>query len=627
MKDVKIILVEDEEIVANYIEKQLVSAGHHLIASVNNGDAAIEKVKSLNPDVVLMDIKLIGPMDGIETASLIRKNYQVPVIFLTSLTDDESFQHAKTAEPFGYLTKPIDINEFNRVVDIALFRNKIYKELLDTKLRFEIAIKAGNMGVWEFWPTEKKYFSDSNLKKLYGFDDHELSENLDDWSALVHIDDRDLMSETFSNFLKSNEQEFKLEHRIYKKDGSVAWVIDHGLLFQPDSSKPLRMIGTTIDITQRKEAEIELQKSEEKFRKIFENAGIGMVMVEPGGHFIKVNKAFCEIVGYNETEMLGKNFRDITHPDDLDKSVGLTNELLEDVYKETGAIEKRYFHKNGNIIWALTTLSLIRDSLGNPQFFITQIQDITNRKKYEEKLLMYADELKILNASKDKFFAIISHDLRTPFNSLLGISEFVTQSYEDMSREEIRESISSIYRSSQKVYNLILNLFEWTRLQSGRFEVEKTSINLFEKTGEIQNLYSQQAESKQINILNNISEEINVVADRYMLETILRNLISNAIKFTNKGGTVSVSAVRKGNFAEIAVKDNGVGISEENQKKLFRIDTKFQTDGTAYEAGTGLGLILCKEFVEENGGTIYCSSEEGKGTRFFFTLPLQTVSN
>ena len=626
MIDIDIVLVEDEEIVANYIEKQLISAGHHILASVNNGEAAIEKVKLLKPDIVLMDIKLIGPIDGIETANIIRKNYHTPVIFLTSLTDDESFQRAKSAEPFGYLNKPIDIKEFNRAVDMALYRNKIYNELLDTQLRFEIATKAGNMGVWEFWPTEKKYFSDKNLKLLYGFDENELTDNLEEWSALVHIDDRQLMLERFNNFLKCSTQEFNFEHRIYKKDGSVAWVIDHGLLFQPDGEKPLRLIGTTVDITKRKEAEIELQESEEKFRKIFENSGTGMVMVEPSGHFIKVNKAFCEIIGYNENEILGKNFKDITHPDDMDKSVGLTNELLEDDSGETGSLEKRYFHKNGNIIWALTTLSLIRDPNGKPQFFITQIQDITNRKKYEEKLLNYTDELKILNASKDKFFSIISHDLRTPFNSLLGISEFIIQSYEEMSHEEIKESITNIFHSSQKVYNLILNLFEWTRLHSGRFQVEQTRVNLFENVEEMLKIYANSAEAKKINLLNHVPDDINVMVDKYMLETILRNLISNAIKFTKQDGTVTVSAVTKSNFAEIAVSDNGVGISEEDQKKLFRIDTKFQTNGTAEEGGTGLGLILCKEFAEENGGTIYVNSTEGKGSRFIFTLPLLSNS-
>jgi PAS domain S-box-containing protein len=619
MPDIKILLVEDEQIVAKYVEKQLAGAGYRVLASIAKGEEAMEKVRSLQPDIVLMDIKLIGGMDGIEAADLIRKNYQTPVIFLSSLTDDESFQRAKLAEPFGYLVKPIDIKEFNRVVDMALYKNRIYKELLDTKQRFQIAIEAAKTRVWELWLDKDTLTLDSNLPQLFGYNTKDI---LKDRINLIYEEDKELVLQAIKECSEGKSKSFEIEHRTYKKDGSIGWTLLRGLQIPPENGKPGRLIGSATDITERKSYEEELKKSEEKFRKVFENSGIGMVMVEPDGQFFKVNKAFCDITGYSEPEIIGKNFRDITHPDDLDKSVGLTNELLEDISKETSTVEKRYFHKNGNLIWALTIMSLIRDPNGKPQFFITQIQDITNRKKYEEKLLQYTDELKILNASKDKFFSIISHDLRTPFNSLLGISEFIIQSYEEMSREEIKESISNIFRSSQKVYNLILNLFEWTRMQSGRFEVEKTPLNLSNYVGEILNLYIQSAELKKVKLINNVSEVIHVVADKYMLETILRNLINNAIKFTNREGNVSISAIRKGNFAEIAVSDNGVGINEENQKKLFRIDTKFQTNGTADEAGTGLGLILCKEFVGENGGTIYVNSEEGKGTKFIFTLPL-----
>jgi PAS domain S-box-containing protein len=625
MINIKILIVEDEQIVAKYIEKQLTDAGYEVVDSVTSGEKAIEKVTLLNPNVVLMDIKLMGSMDGIETADFIRKNNQIPVIFLTSLSDDESFQRAKITEPFGYLIKPIDLKEFNRVVEMALYKNKIYQELLETKMRFEIAIKAGNMGVWEFWPTEKKYFSDRNLKALYRFDENELTNNLDDWTALVYKDDREKMSLSFNNFLKSKSREFTFEHRIYRKDGSIGWVVDHGLLFGADNDKPLRLIGTTTDITERKEAEIELQKSEEKFRKVFEGSGIGMAILSPDGQFIKVNSSFCEILGYRDEEIAGTNFRNLTHPGDIEKSLELIKEKFKDESLESRSIEKKYLHKNGEVIWTLTTISLIREPDGKPLFFIAQVQDITKRKRYEEQLLNYTDELKVLNASKDKFFSIISHDLRTPFNSLLGLTEFIEQSYDEMSPKEIKDSITNIYQSSQKVYNLILNLFEWTRLESGIFEVNKSKINLKELIEEIINLYKSNTDLKKIKLTDNTSNEILVYADKYMIETVFRNLITNAIKFTYSGGTVKVNTVKKGNYAEVTVTDNGVGISNENHKKLFRIDEQFKSDGTADEKGTGLGLILCKEFLEKNGGNISVDSKEGKGSKFIFTLPLANV--
>jgi PAS domain S-box-containing protein len=621
MKSIKILIVEDEQIVAKNIEKRLTAAGYQVVASVSTGEEAIEKVKGLSPDIILMDIKLKGKIDGIETADILRKNYQLPVIFLTSYTDEETFHRAKNTEPFGYLIKPFDTKDLNRAVELALYKNKIYQELLETKLRFEIAIKAGNMGVWEFWPTEKKYFSDKNLKTLYRFDENELTDNIDDWSALVYKDDREKMSSTFDNFLNSKGQEFTFEHRVYRKDGSIGWVVDHGLLFDADDDKPLRLIGTTTDITERKEAEIELQKSEERFRNVFEGSGIGMAILSLDGHFTKVNRVFCEMLGFKEKEILNLNFRDITHPGDIEKSIGFVNDLLKSEPQESSLIEKRYLTSKGEIIWALTTVSLMSDFEGRPLYFIVQVQDITKRKRNEEQVLRYAEELKNLNAAKDKFFSIISHDLRSPFNSLLGLTEFITHSYDEMNPSEIKSSILNIYNSAQQVYNLILNLLEWSMLQSGRLKVEKSVINLAELGIEIINLYKESASNKQLELVNNINENILVYADKYMIDTIVRNFVSNSIKFTNPGGKIIIKGIINGDNAEVSVTDTGIGIGLENRKNLFRIDEQFRRDGTASEKGTGLGLILCKEFIEKNSGVLWVESEEGKGSRFSFTVP------
>jgi PAS domain S-box-containing protein len=498
--------------------------------------------------------------------------------------------------------------------------------MLENQKRYEIAVEAGKTGVWEFWINERKYFSDKNLKSLYGFKDDELSDNLDDWSALVYGEDRDEMTEIFNGFIQSSEKEFRYEHRIHKKDGSVGWVIDRGILLQPDDEKPLRLIGTTTDITEKKNSELELIKSEERFRSIFENSGAGMAILEPDGRLAKTNRAFREIIGYEENELEKMNFRDVTHPGDLELSVQLKTELLSNETDESRFIEKRYLNKNGEIIWALTNVSLLRDFERKPLHFIAQVQNITERKKAEEQLIKYADELKTLNASKDKFFSIISHDLRSPFNSLLGITEYISQSYDDLTPKEIRDSISNIYSSSHKLYNLILNLLEWSRLQSGRFETDKTEIELSVLIEEMTNLYKESAITKNIKITTEIPEKIIVSADKYMIETIIRNLISNAIKFTHRRGAIKIEGETKGDFAQVAFIDNGVGISKDNLKDLFKIDEQYRRDGTASEKGTGLGLILCKEFIEKNNGAISVESEVGIGSRFLITIPLYKTS-
>jgi len=622
MTDTKILIVEDEVIVARNIEKRLISAGYKVTGIASSAEKAIGLAASLKPDLVLMDIKLKGKMDGIDAAKAIRNSYRLPIIYLTSYADEETFQRAKITEPFGYLIKPFELKELNRSVEMALYKNKINNELLENQQRYEIAVHAGKTGVWEFWPNEKKYFSDKNLKALYGFSEDELSDSLDDWSALVYEEDRTEMGEKFWKFLESNESEFLLEHRIYKKDGSIGWVIDRGILFQPDNEKPLRLIGTTTDITESKNAELALVKSEERFRNVFESSGIGMALLGLDGNFTKVNNSFCEMLGYSYNELLEMNMRDITHPVDMDKSMNIKYEMINVKSNGSRNVEKRYLHKSDETIWAIATISLVKDLNDKPHYFIAQIQNITQRKKAEEQLSRYAEELKITNQSKDKFFSIISHDLRSPFNALLGITEYMAQYYKDMSPDEVKDSVNNIYKSSKKLYSLILNLLEWSRLHTGRMEVEKTILNLNEAGKEAVNLLNENASAKKIDLINKLSKDINVTADKYMIDTVLRNLISNSIKFTKPGGHIILSAIQVGNMAEVSVEDNGIGISEENQKKIFRIDAQYRRDGTANEKGTGLGLILCKEFVEKNNGTIRIESKENEGSKFIFTVPL-----
>jgi len=621
MSDIKILLVEDEQIVAKFTEKQLTNAGYKVLGSVTDGEVAIEEISKIHPDIVLMDIKLIGSMDGIETADHIRKKFQIPVIFLTSLADDDSFQRAKTAEPFGYLIKPIDIKELNRVVEMALYKNKIYKQLLNTRHRFQIATEAAKTRVWELWADGDKLIIDSDMPALFDYSEKDLENIKADRFKFVHEDDKNLVETSIQKCLEGKTDNFEIEHRLYKNDGSIGWLALRGILISAENGKPNRIIGSATDITERKNYEQALKKSEEKFRNIFESSGIGMAILSPDGQFTKINSTFCEMLGYEEENIIGMNFRNITHPGDLDKSLELLKELLSHEEIESKSMENRYLHKKQDIIWALTTISIIRDGKNKPIFFIAQVQDITKRKKSEDQLIKYTEDLKLLNAAKDKFFSIISHDLRSPFNSLLGLTEYIAHSYDEMTPTEIKNSVANVYHSSKQVYNLILNLLEWSMIQSGRLSVNKSVINLADLGKEIISLYAEGANHKQLKLTNQMDENIYIYADKYMIDTIVRNFVSNAIKFTKPGGEIIIKGIINGDNAEVSVTDTGIGISVEDQKNLFRIDEQSRRDGTANEKGTGLGLLLCKEFTEKNSGVLWVESEEGKGSRFSITVP------
>ncbi|MCK6605994.1 MAG: HAMP domain-containing histidine kinase [Ignavibacteriaceae bacterium] len=223
--------------------------------------------------------------------------------------------------------------------------------------------------------------------------------------------------------------------------------------------------------------------------------------------------------------------------------------------------------------------------------------------------------------SKDKFLSIIAHDLKSPFTGFLGFSEYLARYSNELSREEIEDFSSRMYKSAKLVFSLIENLLAWTRIQTGRMEFLPRDFNICEVAERMEKLHLPFAENKNIHISTDMPRAVNVYADEDMIETILRNLISNAIKFTGAGGDVTISIYKKEENVLAEVSDNGVGIKEESLSRLFRIDSQVLTQGTNQEEGTGLGLILCKEFAEMNKGRISVESTPGKGSRFTLILP------
>ena len=248
-------------------------------------------------------------------------------------------------------------------------------------------------------------------------------------------------------------------------------------------------------------------------------------------------------------------------------------------------------------------------------------QEIDKRKQAEDELRVLNRQLEDANASKDKFFSIIAHDLRGPFTGLLGLTEVLAESLEFYSEDKITHFVSQIHKSAGKVYALLTNLLEWSRLQRNLIEQHPMNVALHELTGRNAQLLEAGAEQKQIRIRNLVPEGTMVYADRNMLDTTVRNLVSNALKFTKNGGNIAISATPNHQRVEIAVSDTGIGIPQEKLPKLFRIEEHYQRAGTANESGTGLGLALCKELIEKNDGTIWIESDVEKGTTVKFTLP------
>ncbi|MCX6279974.1 MAG: hybrid sensor histidine kinase/response regulator [Bacteroidetes bacterium] len=239
----------------------------------------------------------------------------------------------------------------------------------------------------------------------------------------------------------------------------------------------------------------------------------------------------------------------------------------------------------------------------------------------KEKLKRQTKELEKLNATKDKFFSIIAHDLKSPFHAIMGFSEILVEQVREKDYDGIEKHAEIILKSSQKSVDLLMNLMEWVRAKTGRMEFIPEHFEMVDFIKKITSLFDDIAGQKSIAIKKDLPLNATVYADQAMINTVFRNLISNAIKFTNPGGEITISAVEKPDVLTVTVRDSGVGISKDRIEKLFRLDETYSTPGTNNEKGTGLGLILCKEFVEKHGGNIWVESSPCEGSMFIFTIP------
>jgi len=361
-----------------------------------------------------------------------------------------------------------------------------------------------------------------------------------------------------------------------------------------------------------KQQQMEINKAKELYLKIFEEfpALIWRSRLDKMCDYF--NKTWLEFTGRTMEQEVGNGWAEGVHPDDFDYCLKTYINAFDK--RQAFLMEYRMKNKDGEYCW-------IRD-FGRPFYdldntflgYIGSCYDITENKNNELSLIE-------LNATKDKFFSIIAHDLRSPFTSIIGFSEYLVEQVKENDYEKVAEFADIILQSSNSAMALLSNLMVWSQLQSGRMVFNPESFDIATLIREVTLLLKGLSEQKSIIIENILPTHAFVLADKEMISTILRNLISNALKFTQTGGRISISTVSKNKELIVTVSDNGVGISKDRIDKLFNMVESSSTPGTQKEKGTGLGLILCKEFIEKNKGKIWVESEVGIGSSFCFSLP------
>lgn len=392
---------------------------------------------------------------------------------------------------------------------------------------------------------------------------------------------------------------------------------------------------TAVDITARKQAEEALKRSEEAlsrknevFSSLLKNLQIGVFMVEaPSGKPLVANDMALKLLGRGILpDASRQNLSDVYKAYKTGSRVPYPPEempiLLGINGKSAHVNDMMVIRPDGSEIYLEIFGTPVMDQQGKIWASLVSFFDITERKRAEEIILGKNEELQKINGEKDKFFSIIAHDLRSPFNGFLGLTEIMAEGLERMTLDEIQSIAVAMRNSAANLYRLLGNLLEWSRMQRGLTTFNPKSFILMPKISECMFFALEAVNKKEISITFDVPENLEVFADSEMLGGIMRNLVTNAMKFTHRGGSILVSAKPvSGNLVEISVKDSGIGMSQNMVDNLFRLDVNTNRKGTEGETSTGLGLMICRDFVEKNGGKLWAESEERKGSTFRFTLP------
>lgn len=375
------------------------------------------------------------------------------------------------------------------------------------------------------------------------------------------------------------------------------------------------------DITRSKVAERSKRLTDIKYRILVENSLQAMLVIQDG-ELIFANSRLKELSQYsfNELTKSERNWLEILlHPDDFDQAITNVKKAL-DGNRIPPRSEYRYIRKDGEVRWIETMGSMVEYN-GKPAILLVAV-DVTERKNAESILIASGEKLEHVNAMKDKFFSIIAHDLKNPFNTILGFSNLLYEAYDNFNEEQRKNFIKNICEASESTFKLLQNLLEWSRTQTGSIEYKPERLDLSSLIDENLQIIKSGAKTKGITVRSDVVEGTYAFADTNMIRAVIRNLLSNAVKFTNSGGVVSITSNQSDHSVDICISDSGVGLEPEDLNRLFRIDDQFKSLGTNNEQGSGLGLILCKEFVEKNNGKIWVESEAGVGSNFSFRLPV-----
>lgn len=432
---------------------------------------------------------------------------------------------------------------------------------------------------------------------------------------------KDVLQQDFVNEMNSAFEKIKKDATTAQFDksieigGDTVWYST--TISAIDQERNNRYLAVIKNITIRIQTEKKLKESKKEFRSVIDNSPDIFFKLDKAGKILEMSPSVKEHSGFSPEELIGKpamNF--YFNSDDWTRFL--------DIMEKKGEVidfEARLKTKSNRVVYASTNAYPKADETGNITGFEGYIRDISEHKETEEELVKTNKELQKLNRQKDKLFSAIAHDLKNTVSGPQGLYRVIFEDYDSLSKEELHEYLIILRKSVNNQAELLEDLLLWAKNQFENVSVNPDKMPLNEVIKEVLELIEFSASEKKIRFNNRINDTINIYADPDMLKIIIRNLVNNAIKFSNQNGRIWLDAEESDNDVKVTISDEGVGMSEEVMDKIFNKDIHYTSKGTGGEKGSGLGLDLCLDFIEKHNGTINAESKPGEGTTIEFSLP------
>ncbi len=561
------------------------------------------------------------------------------------LTDEPPYlevyaQTADTGKPAVFTTHVQFLDKYFRI-SVSSPKEKqfvtVFQDITDQKrteetlrislTKYQILFDSFPVGITISDSTGKIVESNQLAEKLLGLSREEQEKRSisgEEWQ-IVRPDGTPMPPSEFASVRALGEQRLidNLEMGIVKDQDRITWI---NVSAAPIPLEGFGVIITYHDISERKKVEDVLRETNAYLENLINYANAPIIVWDNQFRITRFNHAFEFLTGRTEDEVIGKSIEILFPRDSVIDSMALIKKTASGERWKTEEIKIQHIDGPiGTVLWNSATL--FKPDGITPIATIAQGQDITTRKQTEAKLYLKNEALLQTMAEKDKFFSIIAHDLRSPFTSFLGFTRMLVEELDEMTLDQIKTIVIGMRKSATNLYRLIENLLEWSMMQRRMTLFNPVSMPLAAKIKETIEFSLVPAQKKEIEIKCEVPDNLSIVADAHMTETVIRNLVSNAVKFTPRNGRITFSAKQaEDHFIEISVRDTGIGMNQGFIERLFKLNEQTGRKGTEGELSTGLGLILCKDFIEKHGGRLWVESEPEKGSVFHFLLPSDTTS-